>query len=308
MPEVLVPKSQVEGTDPVSTLVVGAGAVGLYIASCLTLAGVAVSMMSKTSFDCLCVDHGNFENKLPVVTANLRVAEYIFVCLKAHQVEAALPLIESAVTESSILVVLQNGIDHGRFLDRLVPDAQIVPCVVMFASNRSAPGCTRLVTQHPSLIIPTMPAGSAVARLFHSNHLTVQSVEVWGQLAWEKLMVNAVVGAVASFAGNTYESCLNEDLFDLCVEYGCEVATIATAEGYTMTRLDVESILRRAMISAGRHVPSIVRSREMGQATEWESRNGVIVRLAQKHGINTPLSRAFTTLLKHSERIGEPYA
>jgi ketopantoate reductase len=39
-----------------------------------------------------------------------------------------------------------------------------------------------------------------------------------------------------------------------------------------------------------------------GRATEWDARNAVVERIAKRHGIEVPLNRLMTTLI----RLGEP--
>ena len=47
---------------------------------------------------------------------------------------------------------------------------------------------------------------------------------------------------------------------------------------------------------------SIVVDRLAGQPTEWDARNASVLRFADAHGIDVPINRLLTTLI----RLGEP--
>ena len=81
-----------------------------------------------------------------------------------------------------------------------------------------------------------------------------------------------------------------------------EIAVVARAEGAKIEDRDAEALLDRLVSRAGTHLSSIVTDRVGGNRTEWDARNAVVERIAKRHGIEVPLNRALTTLI----RVGEP--
>ncbi|MGI9596792.1 MAG: ketopantoate reductase C-terminal domain-containing protein, partial [Acidimicrobiales bacterium] len=61
-------------------------------------------------------------------------------------------------------------------------------------------------------------------------------------------------------------------------------------------------ILDRVASAAGGHLSSIAADRLAGRPTEWDARNGVVGRIATRHGIDVPLNEWLTALI----RLGEP--
>lgn len=330
------------GAEDPSLLLIGPGAIGCAVAAALVESGRSVTVAARTGFDRLQVNHPAGQVDVPAHPAGqvdvpvhpgpahpaasdpaasdpgpghpvtvrcvtdptaAGPADVVFLAVKAHQTTAAAPWLDAAVSDRTTVVVLQNGVEHVARVEPLVPaGATVVPAVVFLPAMRSEPGRVT-VSSEGGLTLPAGPPAERVHGLFDSSFLSIRLAEDWLTAAWVKLMMNAASGAIGVLTGRPNGVMgADDDVRALSLALMREVAAVARAEGADIDDDRVESILDRIVAGAGTHVSSIVADRLAGHPTEWDARNAVIGRLAERHGIDVPLNRAFTTVI----RLGEP--
>jgi 2-dehydropantoate 2-reductase len=299
------------GSAPTEVLVVGPGAIGCAFAACAMTAGRTVRFAGPTPFSRLDVEtpDGDVGAEVEVATdpADVRPAPLVLLATKAHQSEAALDFLRAGLADGGVLGVLQNGVTHvarmRSLLDSSLPGAPIAPAVVYCPAERTGPGRVT-VTGHSRLTVPDDDAGRTVAAALAGGHGEVRVSDDWLTAAWTKLMMNTATGAVAVLARRDNRVFHDAEAGVLALAIMEEVAAVARAEGAVMA----DDLPARALVvlreGASDHMSSIVVDRLAGRATEWRERNLVVVELARHHGIDVPVNRLTTTLL----RLGEPGA
>ncbi len=228
-------------------------------------------------------------------------ADVVFVALKAHQVPSAAAWFEALVTDHTVVVAAMNGVEHEAVLRLFVGAAEVIPVVVMLPAHADEPG--RLMMRTPgALSIPDGEAARRVAGLFTADFLTVKTVDNFAERSWRKLMGNAVSGGLMAVLGQRVDIEGDAEARALIVGLYQEVMAVAAAEG-VMLPVDLPERMTDGYVRMGQgHLSSIAVDRIAGRPTEWRYRNEVVIRLAEHHGIEVPLNRMLTTLL----RLGEP--
>ncbi|MFN2448703.1 MAG: ketopantoate reductase family protein, partial [Candidatus Baltobacteraceae bacterium] len=168
--------------------VVGAGAIGGFIAAALARSGnrVAVvargahlaAMRASGSISVASSDLGAFE--APVQAARdlreLPPAEYVLLTFKSHQWEGMLEQLQAALEQGATIVTLQNGmpfwysssyaieaVDPGGVLQHAIPPGRIIGGVVHASGHIAAPG---VVAQSGGMLYPLGELdGSSTARI-----------------------------------------------------------------------------------------------------------------------------------------------
>ncbi len=287
-------------------MVIGPGSIGGAVAGALAVAGHDPLLAVRTSFDQLIVRGPDVSidqpaNCLTDPTAGQR-ADVVFLAVKAHQTAGARAWLDAFVGQGTMLVICQNGVEH---IDRVTPmvaeGAVLVPAVVALPASRSAPGNISIGGKS-RLTIPSGEAGSAVAELFAGSFLDIKLSEDWTTDAWIKLMLNAASGGICTLARTNNTVFQDAEVLDLATAVMREVAVVGRAEGARLAEDLPERIMAGMTERAGGHMSSIVVDRINGVPTEWDARNAVVLRLAERHGIDAPLNRVLTTLI----RVGEP--
>lgn len=292
-----------------TTAVIGPGAIGSTVAAALIDGGHEPLIASRTPFQRLAVRHaeGVVEAKVACVGSPDEVAargpvDVAFLAVKAHQTDSASGWLDALVGPATALVILQNGVEHIERLERLVtPEADLVPAVVALPATRGGPGQVA-VTGRSRITIPAGQPGERVAALFAESFVNVKLSDDWTTDAWIKLMMNAASGGLCTLSRTDNRVFADEQARDLAISVMNEVAEVGRVHGARLASDLPERIMDGLAAQAKAHKSSIVVDRINGVPTEWEARNGVVGRLAARHGINVPLNEMLTTLI----RMGEP--
>ncbi len=281
--------------------VVGAGAIGGCIAASLGDADRAVSLCVRTPFEFLIRtfsgERTRYTHTVCTDPTTLGETNWVILCTKAHQSEAARAWLDVLVGPSTRVVVLQNGVDHVARIRPIVNDrATVLPCVILLPANALAPG--EVEQSRPgTLQVPAEPAATEFAALFEGQDLVrVEAVDDFVSAAWSKLALNAT-GGICALAIKPLSTMTDLRVRDLVRGLVHEIVAVGEAEGAVFPDNFDETILATFTGKIESHWTSIAVDRRDGKPMEWEVRNAVVGRLGRKHGIATPLNDAITALL-----------
>ena len=290
-----------------SALLIGPGAIGLTVGGALLQrADTALAVAARTRFDEMIVelDDALIQSEVPVLTDPFAITgpfDLVLLGTKAHQTDDVRRWLEVSCAAHTDVVVLQNGITHRERVQPLIGDASLVPAVVNIPADRVAPGHVRVGFRR-QLVVPDDDAGRRTIERFEGTHLTVTPTDDWHTASWQKLLMNAVVGSITVLARTPNSALTDPDARALAAELADEVQQVAIADGATIERSDFGPIIDLVAEAAGDHISSMTTDRLNGQPTEWRIRNHDVLERARQHGIETPLLRHLTTLI----RLGEP--
>jgi len=293
---------------------IGPGAIGCCLGAALLEQGHELIVAARQHFAELTLTHGDRKLTFPVRCAagpdELASVDLAVLATKAHQTPGAVDWLSAVATAGVPILIAQNGVDHcKRITSELaaagvaVSGALLVPAVVYLPAHRVAPGHA-VLEGRATLAVPTEPAAEAFAEAFGHGLVRVDLVEDWLTAAWIKLLMNAASGAVTTPLGRSLDVLRDPEAARLARALMTEAARVGRAEGARLPEDIAERLVENMVKHAGHHYPSITQDRMAGLPTEWQVRNEVIERLADHHGIDVPLNRALTTLL----RLGEPSA
>ncbi|MGF1600008.1 MAG: 2-dehydropantoate 2-reductase [Acidimicrobiales bacterium] len=288
------------------TAVIGPGAVGLVVAAALVEAGSPPLVGARSAFDAVTIDTGAGERTHPldVRTDPATVGgpvDVVFLATKVYQTDAAAGWLRALCGTDTVVAVCQNGIDQRERLGRYVADDRIAPVVVNLPAERHGPGRVATIDR-AAVAVADDAAGRRVAAALDGSFLTVQLTDDWWSQAWIKLLINSSTGIIGVLSGAPNGVVAEPDAAALLRALIDEAAAVGRAAGAVIPHDIADRITHRILTGAPDHRSSIATDRLAGRPTEWEARNKVVVDLADRHGIEVPLHRAGTTLI----RLGEP--
>jgi 2-dehydropantoate 2-reductase len=230
-----------------------------------------------------------------------RSAEWLLLCTKAHQSASAAGWFR-ALSPAKV-AVLQNGIEH---IERapIAGHAAILPVIVRCPAEPLAPGVVN--QQGPaSLVVENNPLGAQFAALFDGTSVAVHRTDDFRTEAWLKLCQNAVNGAVCGLTVRPIAVMRNPLVADFARKLALECIAVGRAEGANLDDSIASKIVEQManIPDAEHHGNSLYYDRRAGRPLEFEARNGVVVRLARKHGIATPLCDAVYALLSAASGV-----
>ncbi len=292
---------------PASTVaVIGAGAIGgvlaVVLASetshrvrvCLRPSGEAPSRFELRLSDGTDVAA---TPELSTDVAGVEPVDVVLLTTKAYDSAAASPWLSALCRPRTVVAVCQNGVDQVERISPLAPTAAVVPVVVQFSAARTAPGRFELRTP-AALTVPVGAAGSTLADLFSGTACEVRLTDDFVTVAWQKLLLNSVIGGLTALTLTGSSSFREDDLREATLPMAEEVIAVGRAEGATLAPDAAHRLLDRFTGGGSGHLPSIAADRRDGRRLEWEVRNAVVGRLGRRHGIPTPINDLVTALLR----------
>ena len=287
-----------------SIAIVGPGAIGGTLAAWLAQnPNFDVTVCARSPMTDLVVEtpEGTIKAAPKVLTdaSQGQPVDWILVATKTYSAESTRPWIEALSAQGTRVAIIQNGVEHARLFGGIVPAARLVPVMINLPAARSAPG--RIVqSRHGIIAVPAGQNGEDFCALFAHTEIEAKAHDDFVSQLWIKLTGNsaAIVPTLTLRATGPVWSDELETIVRGIVE---ECVAVGRAEG-----ADIPNSVIEDTVSAMKSMPegasggSLHADRLAGNPMEIEARNGVIVRLGEKHGIPTPVNRLFVTLLAAS--------
>jgi 2-dehydropantoate 2-reductase len=283
--------------------VVGIGSIGTAVAGALQVAGVD---------DVVLCSHRALASPVTVSVAGaaafelaaartcdeaeeLAPADWILLAVKTHQTASVAGWLRRAWKPGSIVVPLQNGVEHVRSVRQLLPEARVLPAVVWVASALHPPHRAE-VSGGGEIVVPDDQDGLAFAALLAGSFIAVRRTDDVAREAWQKLCANAAASleALTGRGSSTFE---RQDVQELARSLVAECIEVARAEGVEISPDYADDVLRFLRSLDATAEASILRDRRADRPLEWDALVGVIGRTGARHGIETPVAGAVTALL-----------
>jgi 2-dehydropantoate 2-reductase len=228
-----------------------------------------------------------------------REVDWVLIATKTYSSNSTKPWLDRLCGQDTRVAVIQNGVEHVRLFEHLVPSERLVPVMINLPASRTAPG-RMIQRRHGIIAVPAGRNGQDFAALFAHSEIEAAAHEDFLSQLWIKLCSNsaAIVPALTLRATGPVWSEQMEMIVRGLAE---ECAAVGRAEGADIPQGVVDSVVAsmKAM-PEGSSGGSLHADRLAGNEMEIEARNGVIVRLGRKHGIATPLNQMLVTLLAAS--------
>lgn len=301
-------------------LIVGTGALASLFAARLAGAGYPITMLGswKAGLEALqtkgvrLLDAAGNEHRFPVQATNdpheCRDIHHALVLVKAWQTGYTAEQLKECLTEDGLAVTLQNGLGNRETLVHSLGLNRVALGVTTTGATLLGPGFVReggegviSIERHPIL--------APLAEALRSADFRVNLVEDAQSLIWGKLVINAAINPVTAILrvpnGKLLELAPAREMLKALAH---EAARVAKAEHIPLPFADpvaaAEEVARKTAANHSSMLQDVLR----GAPTEIDAICGAVVRIGQKHGIETSVNWACWKLIKalaHNERIAE---
>jgi 2-dehydropantoate 2-reductase len=261
-----------------------------------------VTVCARTPFDELQLEtpDGPVEAHPTILTAPQPgpAADWVLVATKAYDSSAAAAWFAELLGEDTRVAILQNGVDHVERFSAFLPAERILPVIVDCPTERVEPG--RIRQRGPATIVaPESAIGRAFTELFERTAVDASTSSNFVTIAWRKLCINAA-GAVNALTMQPAGIASDPHAAEVMRNIVLETAAVARAEGADLEDSIADEVVEIYRSQPGDSVNSLLADRLAERPMEIDLRNGVIVRLGQAHGIDTPYNAIAVALLKAS--------
>jgi len=285
--------------------VIGAGGIGGFLAAELCGAGHNVTLCVRTPIEQLVVESAGRSRVVPVCIATDPAVQHpvpwIVVATKVQDTASAGVWLSHLSEPASVVVVLQNGIDHHARVAPFVRGATVLPALSYAAVERIAPGH---VVHHKGhqIIVPEGDTAFRLAELLSGSTIDVLQEHDFTTAVWRKLLSNIVANPITTLTLQRIGVMNDPDIHKLALGLVREGALVARAEGAHLTLPDADKIVEEFASYSPDGGSSMLYDRLSGRPLEHEFLTGAVVRVAERHGISTPLNCAVLALLRALDR------
>ena len=241
--------------------------------------------------------------------AAIGTVDCLLLCVKSHQVEAALTLAAPLLATAPLIIGFQNGIGHlDTMAARLSPGKWGLGVTssgaTLLAPGHVRPGgtgFTRIGFLHPPTPEAEALLRKTAAALTASGIDTTVAADITTHI-WSKLLVNAGINALTAILdcpnGGLLASPTARQRLTAAVLEG---ARIASALGIPLRQEPLATTLEVCRATSA-NLSSMLQDVRQERRTEIDAINGALVREGERLGIPVPENRALVREIKARER------
>jgi 2-dehydropantoate 2-reductase len=287
--------------------IVGVGAIGGVVAALLQQAGLhQVTLCTRRPLIGLTVETPDGTVQISAANAtdpaDAPEVDWVVVATKAYDVAGAAKWLERLCAKGAPVAVLQNGVEHRERFAPYLPPQSILPVMVDCPAERRSPDkVIQRGVMH--LKVEDTVNGRAFIDLFSGSTADASVVPDFKTVVWRKLCFNSA-GVLSALLLQPAGVMRGEAIGEVARQIIRECIAVGRAEGAQLGDEVVEDVLRTSRASPPDSINSIYADRMAGRPMEIDARNGVIVRLGEKHGIPTPNNRMAVALLEAMTKQG----
>jgi 2-dehydropantoate 2-reductase len=312
--------------------VVGAGAIGGWVAARLALSGLDVSMVARgetlhlIDTQGLHLTDGGDTRCVAVAVADdpavFGEQDLLILAVKAPALPHIAPSLESLIGRQTQIIPMLNGVpwwfteeplwsvDPDFAIAEAIPFRQIAGCVVHASCFRSAPNC--VTVKHAEKLILGEPTGGLSDRVerlcsvFQNAGIRCDASDNVRRAIWYKLWGNATINPLSALTRSTADKLLdNPVLREFMAEAMDELAAVGAAIDCPINESADDRMAVTARLGAFRS--SMLQDVEAGRPMELEALVGAPREIARRVDVATPrLDLIYATTRLLGDNLGLP--
>ena len=293
-------------------LMVGAGSVGGFFGAQLAQANIPVSFLLRPKTLAAVKQNGltirsaqgSFTVHPPAASdpRDLPKPDLIILSVKAYDLDEVLTQIEPVLTERTVILTLQNGVDtEDRIVGRLHRDC-VVGGIAYIYSKIAEPGVIDHYKKGAVAIGEMMGHHSArllaIADLFKQAKIPCQLVDDIRRSKWEKLCWNCVFNPLTVLIDDKVAKALDHpEMLRVIHQIVGEIVAVAATAKVPLAADMADKVVRWTQEIRDIHT-SMYDDWKAGRPTEIDFLNGYVATLGRQFGIPTPLNDMLTAVIK----------
>ena len=228
-------------------------------------------------------------------------ADYIIVCTKVIPELNIAEFIRPAVTPTSIIVLLQNGINIEEKVAKEFPNNELISGLAFVCINKIKPGEV-LHQDFGRLVLGVYPTGSSsgcqvLGDAFKKSGVHVKLTDKILKARWKKLIWNAPFNPLSVIEGCTTLDLLSCPEMEIWIrDIMKEVCELAKKDGYELE----DDVIDRNILDTKKMTPfktSMWTDYKEGKQLEIDAILTNALQLAETYNLDTPNLKALKTLL-----------
>jgi 2-dehydropantoate 2-reductase len=235
--------------------------------------------------------------------AHAQPVDWVLVATKTYDAAGAATWFPALCANGAPVAVIQNGVEHRERFQQYLSADRLLPIVIDMPVERKEDGKVH-IRGNALLKTEVTRLGQSFAALFAATtartDVRVELTDDFTTAMWWKLCINSV-GALNALAMKPAGLLRDESMGRIARAMAADCVAVGRAEGARLSDALPDEVLVYYRKQPPDSVNSLLADRLAGRRTEWDARNGAIVRKGEKHGIDTPLNRMAAALLEAAE-------
>jgi 2-dehydropantoate 2-reductase len=288
-------------------IVVGAGAVGSVYGAKLSKRH-EVTLVARPDHVRAIQEHGleiegaaggNYAVNATTQLKSVAPGAYVLVATKVHDTAAAMAPVVPLLHPSVTILCVQNGLYSERIVRDLAGDRAVtLRAITQFGGVLRAPGVIGDVVEGYTLIEQHGRA-NALAAVLTDCGLDGRVTADMKREMWRKVIFNCVINPITAIVGSDVGGITARGLVPLKRLVISECLAVARADGVAF---DVDFVaMIDEIFGALTNVASMRQDLTKGRKTEIDHLNGAVASLGAQYGVDCPVNRALTSIVKSME-------
>jgi 2-dehydropantoate 2-reductase len=241
---------------------------------------------------------------------------FCFLTTKTYDIEPTLKEYKKIIDKSDWLVILQNGIGNEDLVKEYVPKSRIIRAITSNGAflvepgkvEHTGKGFTKIGLPFPNAIEERGEESNKnedlglLRKLLTENDIKTTISENIIKDCWEKIFVNIGINPFGALTrlknGGLME---NKDIKTIMGEAVEEATQVANQKGINLSNKNFVNLTYSVARKTQDNVNSMLQDILKGKQTEIDFINGKIVQYAEELGIDVPINRTLTHLIKGLE-------
>ncbi len=304
--------------------VMGAGGIGGYFGGLLARGGVDIHFVARGKHRQAILEEGlqivssqgSFSVQTHVTSDpdEIGPVDLLLFSVKSYDTEDVAQFVSPMVEEDTVILSLQNGIDNVQKLSDVFGEERVLPGTAYIESSIAAPGVIahrgkagRIVFGEPSG--ERTPRVEQFLNLFLSVGIEAELSTDISKVLWSKFLFICAIHGVCTLSRASLGLVLAlPETREFVIGVMGEVEALARCKKVNLPEQVVSEALALADSYNRRFKCSMLRDLEWRRPMEIEALNGMVVKLGQECGLQTPLNQAIYAPLKlENQRIVNPF-
>jgi len=302
--------------------IIGAGAMGSLFGAYLKLAGHSITFIDRGSWSVKAINQnglrieglrGDYLLRIPAAidSRSIEAPDLVMLMVKSFDTGRALAQHAHLFGPGTPVLTLQNGIGNIEEIEKVVERRNIIAGSTTMSAFVKAPGVVQHTGEgktHIGVIEGDSSKAETVAAVFNAAGLRC-AVQADIRLAiWTKLIYNSAINAFCALTRSRNGAIARIDEARVFVrEILEEGRMVAEACGINLDLEKLYGKLIEISENTANNRNSMLADLLLGKQTEIDSINGAIARIAAEKGLDAPINRILTTLIKSAEKIPQDF-
>ena len=300
-------------------VVIGAGGIGGYFGGRIAKAGYDVTFIARGKH-LEAIKNNGLQVKStkgdftvhPKITDDLndiKNPDLIIMGIKSWQVEEVAEQIKPIVTDTTMVLPLQNGADNVDKLLKHLDKNNVLAGLCKIVSKVEAPGIINHFAFEPEIVFGEIDNSHTeriekVKEVFDAAGFKNKIADNIHESIWRKFLFITMVSGIASLTRVVFgEMKKDKNIEKIIVDTANEIKSIANVKGINISDDDVEFAMNMYKNSEYNTTASMQRDIMEGKPSELENFNGYIVQQGKLLGIPTPINAFIYECLLPQERL-----